>query len=85
MTKHLQAISTIFLGVCILLASIIIGTSMRTMTRNESDFEGGQGAQMRYQFTTLASDYFVMLDTHTGDYWIKIGSDNWQVQQSPAK
>jgi|GEM_PF-877491 len=87
MIKHLQAFAIFFLGISILLSSIIISTSLsNNSTENiqvENEQEQEKESQNRYEFIMIASDYFVMFDTYTGEYWMKVGSSEWEKKQSP--
>ena len=85
MTKYLKAFSTFFLGLCILLSSIIISKSIEYQSINNIPYEYQQTKtlQSRYELITLSSDYFIMLDTYTGEYWMQVGNNEWEKHSSP--
>ena len=42
--------------------------------------------QDRYEFVTIVSDYFIIFDKQTGQYWQKVGANDWEKQESiPVK
>lgn len=79
MSKNLQAFSIVFLGICIVLGSWIISQSLTT---NNVENEETQNEQNKYDFVTIASDYFIIFDKQKGEYWMKIGDSDWEKQQS---
>ena len=96
MNKNLQAFAIIFLGMCILLGSIILSKAIDNNKVESSTIDttyvGGlqeqneqQDSQGRYEFIPLASDYYVVFDTHTGDFWKKIDGQEWIKQEAPQK
>lgn len=85
MSKNLQFLSVIFLGICLLLSSWFISQSLETKkvdVETPSKQASGQGIQNRYEFITIASDYFIIFDKETGDYWDKVGSSEWKKKES---
>lgn len=89
MSKNLQFLSIIFLGICLLLSSWLISRSLGTKhveyVETQSKQVSTQDTQNRYEFITIVSDYFIIFDKQTGDYWDKIGSSEWQKQKSPLQ
>ncbi|MFJ5788875.1 hypothetical protein ACIP9G_02210 [Lysinibacillus sp. NPDC093197] len=79
MSKNLQAFSIVFLGICIVLGSWLISKSLIT---NHVVIDESNNEQNRYDFITIASDYFVIFDKQKGEYWMKIGSSDWEKQLS---
>ena len=79
MSKYLQPFSIVFLGICIVLGSWLISQSLIT---NHVDIEQTENEQIRYDFITIADDYFVIFDKQKGEYWMKLGSSDWEKQQS---
>ncbi|MEG0385266.1 MAG: hypothetical protein RR642_10975 [Solibacillus sp.] len=82
MNKNLQPFSIVFLGICIVLGSWLISQSLITNYVDDGGIEEIQNDQNRYDFVTIASDYFIIFDKQTGDYWMKIGDSDWIKQQS---
>lgn len=82
MGKFMQPISVIFLGICIVLGAWII--SKPTESSQALDLETiANSEQNRYEFITVASDYFIIFDKHTGQYWRQIGgTPEWEKQKS---
>ncbi len=86
MTKNLQAFAIIFLGICILLSSIVLSKAIDNNQVETMQVQSEQqDSQGRYEFITLASDYYVVFDTHTGDFWKKIDGQEWTKQEAPKK
>ncbi len=83
MTKNLQAFSIVFLGLCILLGSFVLSKSIDNNQVAMQVRSEEQVSQSRYEFITLASDYYVVFDTHTGDFWKKIDGQEWIKQDGP--
>ncbi|MEX3745439.1 hypothetical protein AB1300_09845 [Lysinibacillus xylanilyticus] len=79
MSKNLQPFSIVFMGICIILSSWLISQSLIT---NHVAIEKTDNEQNRYDFITIASDYFIIFDKQKGEYWMKIGSSDWEKQQS---
>ena len=79
MSKNVQSFSIVFLGICIVLGSWLISQSLTT---NQVDREATENDQNRYDFITIVDDYFVIFDKQTGQYWMKIGSNEWEKQRS---
>jgi len=79
MSKNLQSFSIVFLGICIVLGSWLISQSLIT---NHVDIEETENEQIRYDFITIADDYFVIFDKQKGEYWMKLGSSDWEKQKS---
>ena len=78
MNKNLQAFAIIFLGICILLGSIVLSKAIDNNQVETIQIQSEQqDSQDRYEFITLASDYYVVFDTHTGDFWKKIDGQEW--------
>lgn len=73
MNKNLGAFSIIFLGICIVTSSLIISQSLKT-TQHEQQ-------QDKYEFITIASDYFIIFDKQTGEYWRNIGGSGWEKKE----
>ncbi|MDM5247158.1 MULTISPECIES: hypothetical protein [unclassified Lysinibacillus] len=79
MSKNLQPFSIVFLGICIVLSSWLISQSLIT---NHEGIKETDNEQNRYDFITITSDYFIIFDKQKGEYWMKIGSSDWEKQPS---
>lgn len=55
---------------------------LETKVETPSKQASTQDAQNRYEFITIANDYFIIFDKQTGDYWDKVGSSEWRKQKS---
>ncbi|OMD05540.1 hypothetical protein BSK49_08730 [Paenibacillus odorifer] len=88
-SKNFQFLSIIFLGICLLLSSWFISQSLETKhveyVDTPSKQTSTQDVQNRYEFITIVSDYFIIFDKQTGDYWQKVGSSDWEKQNSILK
>ncbi|MFD0618207.1 hypothetical protein ACFQZR_12105 [Paenibacillus sp. GCM10027629] len=83
MSKNFQFLSVVFLGICLLLSSWFISQSLETKNIQTPNKQvPTQDVQNRYEFIMVASDYFIIFDKQTGDYWNKIGPSEWQKQNS---
>jgi hypothetical protein len=89
MGKYMLPISVIFLGLCLVLGAWIISrptteTVESSQALNETVEDNGEN---QYEFITIANDYFIIFDKQTEQYWHKIGSSEWEKQQSitPSK
>ncbi|WP_430786922.1 hypothetical protein VBD025_15095 [Virgibacillus flavescens] len=86
MSKNLQFISIIFLGVCILLGSWFMSQSLD----RGSELSPTSGDQYRYEFISANEQNVIIFDKKTGNYWRKYiepteGPTNWEKQESPVK
>src|SRR4051794_32868759 len=66
MRKYLQTFSIVFLGICIVFGSWLISQSLIT---NHEEIETTETEQSKYEFVTIASDYFIIFDNQKGEYW----------------
>lgn len=81
MGKFMQPISVIFLGLCLVLGAWII--SKPTESSQALDLETiANSEKNRYEFITVAIDYFIIFDKQTGQYWSQIGGPEWEKQKS---
>lgn len=85
-SKNLKFLSIIFLGGCLLLSSWFISQSLETKhveyVETPTKQDSVHDVQNRYEFNMIATDYFIIFDKQTGDYWEKIGSSEWKKQKS---
>ena len=79
MNKNFIPFSIVFLGICIVLGSWLIAQSFAPQ---QEVIEETGNEQTRYDFITIASDYFIIFDKQKGEYWIKIGDSDWEKQDS---
>jgi hypothetical protein len=79
MRNYLQPFSIVFLGVCIVLGSWLISQSL---IFSHEEIDETEIEQNRYDFVTIASDYFIIFDKQKGEYWMKVGNSDWEKQQS---
>lgn len=84
MSKNLQFISVIFLGLCILLGSWFISHSLD----RDSKINPTSKEQYRYEFISANEQNIIIFDKKTGNYWRKFiepneGPINWEEQESP--
>jgi hypothetical protein len=77
MSKNLQFLSIVYLGICIVLSSWLISQSLKEKVV-ESNEEKIIGKQDMYEFIQIANDYFIIFDKHSGFYWEKIGGSEWK-------
>jgi hypothetical protein len=87
MSKNLQVVSIIFLGVCILLGSWFISKSLES--NNDSQVIPASEEQFKYEFISANEQNIIIFDRETGEYWRKFiqpneGPTNWEKQQSPV-
>ena len=75
MNKNLKVISIVFLGICIVISSWIIAQSIKSYSNNSVEIPVDKD---RYEFIKMANDYIIIFDKQTGDYWRKIGSNDWE-------
>jgi len=86
MTKNLQAFAIIFLGICILLGSIVLSKAIDNNHVDALQVQSEQQvSQGRYEFTVLAHDYYLVFDSHTGEFWKKIDGHEWTKHELPQK
>ena len=76
MNKKFTPFSIVFLGICIVLGSWLISQSLAPQQ------EETENEQSRYDFITIANDYFIIFDKQKGEYWMKIGDSDWEKQDS---
>jgi hypothetical protein len=89
LNKNLQFLSVIFLGICLLLSAWFLSQSLETKTKTSevtaktmpSNFQVSDRSG-RFEFITIANDYFIIFDSQTSQYWSKIGSDGWKKEES---
>lgn len=84
MSKYLQSVSIIFLGLCILLGSWFISRSLD----NDSEVSLSAEEQYRYEFISANEHNVIIFDKKTGNHWRKFMSSNegptdWEMQDSP--
>ena len=79
MNKNFIPFSIVFLGICIVLGSWLISQSF---VPQQEIIEETEKEQTRYDFITIASDYFIIFDKQKGEYWMKIGDSDWEKQDS---
>jgi hypothetical protein len=83
MSKHLQSLSIMFLGLCIVVSSWFISQSLKSnQVKSDNTQNQHSETQDRYEFITIASDYFIIFDKQTGEYWSQVGGSEWKVQKS---
>ena len=80
MSKNLQSLSIIFLGVCILLGSWFISQSLKVIPTSDD--------QYRYEFISANEQNIIIFDKQSGEYWRKFiepneGPTNWEKESSP--
>ncbi|KGP91268.1 hypothetical protein N780_08705 [Pontibacillus chungwhensis BH030062] len=85
MSKNIQSISVIFLGVCILLGSWFISQSFESDNKVSPVSE----EQYRYEFISANEQNIIIFDKKTGNYWRKFvepneGPTEWEKQESPV-
>jgi len=84
MSKNMQSIPIIFLGVCILLGSWFISKSLKSEVTTPSE------QQYRYEFISANEQNIIIFDKQTGEYWRKFiepneGPTKWEKQESPVQ
>lgn len=82
MEKKLQAFSIVILGLCIVLSSWFISQSLKTNNNAEAKLPQQIQNSNRYEFITIAGDYYVIFDKQTGDYWRNINSGNGEWEKN---
>lgn len=86
MTKNLQTFAIIFLGICILLSSIVLAKSIDNNNVDALQVQSEQQvSQGRYEFTALSHDYYLVFDSYTGEFWKKVDGNEWTKYESPQK
>ena len=79
MNQNFIPFSIVFLGICIVLGSWLISQSFAPQ---QEVIEETKKEQTRYDFITIASDYFIIFEKKKGEYGMGIGDSDREKQDS---
>lgn len=85
MSKNLQFVSIIFLGLCILLGSRVVSQSFDNGGKVSPSLE----VEYRYDFNSANEQNVIIFDKKMGNYWREFiesneGPTDWEKQESPV-